>query len=122
MYIKKFFRKTDGRAALHGIISLPEEQSQIENAPKLMMLCESVMKEIFPDHQVIFAVHTNTENLHIHFIVNSVGLSGKKIHQDNKFMKEVLHPCINKYARQLGFTPNEKWDRKEKVTERYETL
>lgn len=116
MDVKKFFKKMDGRAALHGIISLPEEQSKIENAPKLMMLCESVMKEIFPDHQVIFAIHTNTENLHVHFIVNSVGLSGKKIHQNNKFMSDVLHPCVNKYAKKFGFTPNEKWKKEDVET------
>ncbi|MBQ3497304.1 MAG: relaxase/mobilization nuclease domain-containing protein, partial [Oscillospiraceae bacterium] len=44
-------------------------------------------------------VHTNTENLHIHFIVNSVGMDGKKIHQNNKFMSGVLHPCVNKFAK-----------------------
>ena len=31
MKIKKYYGKTDGRAALHGIISLPVEESKIEN-------------------------------------------------------------------------------------------
>lgn len=109
MEVKEFYKKTDGRAALHGMISLPEEESAVENAPKLMQLCENVLKEIFPNNQAIFAIHTNTENLHVHFIVNSVGLNGKKIHQDNNFVKEVLHYVINKYAREYGFTENEKW-------------
>lgn len=114
MDVKNFYEKTDGRAALHGIISLPESESDIKNAASLMKLCEEVMAEVFPNNQVIFAVHTNTENLHIHFIVNSVGLDGKKIHQDDKFMRNVLHPCVNKYAKKYGFTVNEKWKKNEK--------
>jgi len=111
MEVKKFYEKPDGRAALHGIISLDAEESDVNNASRLMQLCDAVMKEVFPNHQVIYGVHTNTENLHIHFIVNSVGLDGKKIYQDKYFIKKVFHPCINKYAREYGFTPNPKWEK-----------
>lgn len=111
MDVKKFFNKLDGRAALHGIISLPVPESNLCNASALMQLCEKVLEEVFPNNQAIFGVHTNTENLHIHFIINSVGLDGKKIHQNDKFIKNVLHPCINKYAKEFGFTPNEKWEK-----------
>lgn len=109
METKKFYRKVKDRSALHCMISLPVEESDLVNAPKLMQLCEDVMKELFPDHQAIFAVHTNTDNLHIHCLVNSVGLNGKKIHQPKNFMKNVMHPCVNKYAKKYGFTQNEKW-------------
>lgn len=111
MEVKKFYEKTDGRAALHGTISLCEEESDVRNAGKLLKLCNCVMREVFPNNQAIFAVHTNTENMHIHFIVNSVGLDGKKIHQPADFIEKVLQPCINKYARENGFTPNAKWDK-----------
>lgn len=119
MSVKEFFGKTDGRGALHGVISLPEIESDPENAAKLMQLCEHVMEEMFPDHQAVFAIHTNTENLHIHFIVNSVGLNGKKIHQDNDFIRKVLHPCINKYAKIYGFSPNEAWEKEQKKGSAY---
>lgn len=109
MNVKKFYGKTGGRTALHGIISLQELESEITNAEDLMKLCNDVLEELFPNHQAIFAVHTNTEDLHVHFIVNSVGLDGKKIHQPDGFVKNVLHPCVNKYAEKYGFTPNEKW-------------
>lgn len=112
MEVKRFFSKLDGRAALHMIISLPEEESSVENAPKLMQLCQDVLKDVFPNNQAIFAVHTNTENLHIHVIVNSVGLDGKKIHQNDSFIKKVLQPSINKYARNYGFTENNVWNQK----------
>lgn len=110
MEIKEFYQKKGGRAALHGVISLCENESEVKNASALMSLCEKVLEEVFPNNQAIFAVHTNTDNLHIHFLINSVGLDGKKIHQDDQFIKKVLHPCVNKYARVYGFTPNEKWE------------
>lgn len=109
MNVKKFYGKTGGRTALHGIISLQELESEITNAENLMKLCNDVLEELFPNHQAIFAVHTNTEDLHVHFIINSVGLDGRKIHQPDGFVKNVLHPCVNKYAEKYGFTPNEKW-------------
>ena len=80
MKVKEFFNKKNGRAALHMLISLPEDESDPNNASRLMQLCSDVLNEVFPDHQAVFAVHTNTDNLHVHIIVNSVGLNGKKIH------------------------------------------
>lgn len=113
MEVKDFYGKHDGRAALHLLISLPEEESKTENASKLMQLCSDVIKEVFPNNQAVFAVHTNTENLHIHAIINSVGLDGKKIHQNDKFMKNVLQPCVNKYAKKYGFSENIRWGQSE---------
>lgn len=119
MDVKKFYGKLGGRAALHGIISLPVEESGKEHAGELMAMCAEVMRKVFPNHQAIFAVHTNTDNLHIHFVVNSVGLDGKKIHQPKNFINDVLHPCINEFAQKYGFTPNLEWDkpRKNNITD-----
>ena len=64
------------------MISLDATESDSKNAGKLMLLLSDVMKDVFPDNQVVYAVHTNTENLHIHFIINTVGLNGVKIHMD----------------------------------------
>ena len=114
MQVKEFFGKLDGRVATHGVISLDEAESDAKNAGKLMLLLSELMERIFPEHQVVYAVHTNTENLHIHFILNTVGLDGKKIHMDKKFMREVLEPAVNELALKYGFTPNEKW-KKERV-------
>lgn len=112
MQIKEFYGKLDGRVATHGVISLDVSESDSKNAGKLMLLLDELMQKVFPDNQVVYAVHTNTENLHIHFILNTVGLDGKKIHMDNNFMSQVLEPALNDLAIKYGFTPNEKWKRK----------
>ena len=112
MEVKSFFNKFDGRSALHGVISLDELESDISKAPELMKLCEELLITLFPNHQAVFAVHTNTENMHIHFIVNSVGMDGRKIHQPEKFISNTVHPVLNRLAVKYGFTPNDKWDKK----------
>ena len=60
MQVKKFFGKLDGRIALHGLISLDQEESTQKSAGKLMLLLEDVMEQVFPMNQVVYAVHTNT--------------------------------------------------------------
>ena len=111
MQVKEFYGKLDGRVAMHGIISLSEEESDPRSAGKLMLLLNEFMERIFSEHQVVYAVHTNTENLHVHFVVNTVGLDGKKIHMDRSFMKKTFEPTLNQLAEKYGFTPNEKWRR-----------
>ena len=106
-----------GRVALHGIVSLPVGESGKENAGKLMMLVDDLLEEIFPDHQAIYAVHTNTENLHVHFVVNTVALNGRKIHMDHNFMSKVFDPYLNKLARQYGFSPNMTWEEEKEPDE-----
>ena len=115
MQIKEFYGKLDGRVATHGVISLDVTESDPKNAGKLMLLLDELMQKVFPDNQVVYAVHTNTENIHIHFILNTVGLYGKKIHMDNDFMSKVLEPAVNELAEKYGFTPNEKWNRKKRL-------
>lgn len=115
MQVKQFFGKLDGRVATHGVISLDAAESDPKNAGKLMELLNDLMEEVFPLHQVVYAVHTNTENLHIHFILNTVGLDGKKIHMDKRFMSHVMEPCVNKLAVKYGFTPNEAWSIEKKA-------
>lgn len=115
--VKTMFGKTKGRTALHGIISVDENESGIENAGKLISMTRDILVALFPNHQFVYAVHTNTENLHIHFIVNSVGLDGNKIHRDNKFISDVLQPTVNQKAMEYGFTPNESWIKKKSKDE-----
>ena len=109
MQVKEFHGKLGGRVALHGIISLDAAESDKKNAGKLMMLLNDLLEEIFPNNQAVYAVHTNTENLHIHFILNTVGLNGAKIHMDKSFMSKVFEPALNRLAEKYGFTPNEAW-------------
>ena len=114
MQVKAYYKKTGGRVALHGIISVDEEESDKKNAGNLMCLISDLLDDIFPEHQAVYAVHANTENLHVHFIINTVGLDGKKIHMDKAFMRGVMEPKVNELAVKYGFTPNIEWNREKK--------
>ena len=97
------------RIAQHMIISLPVAESQLSNAKNLMLFGNDVLAELFPNHQAVFAIHTNTDNLHLHAIINQTGLDGRKIKEPKHWVDEVLHPCVNKYAEKYGFTQNPVW-------------
>lgn len=44
----------------------------------------------YPNHQILIATYTDTDNLHSHIIINSVNsMDGKKIHQN----KDKLYEC-----------------------------
>jgi len=111
MAIKAFYGKENGRSALHGIISLEKYESDIKNAGNLMRLCSEFLDNIFPNHQAIYAIHTNTDHMHVHFVINTVGLDGKKLHMDKTFMKKIFQPSLNALAIKYGFEPNEEWNK-----------
>lgn len=74
--VKKFFNKTDGRQMYHYILSFDEA---VKDPKKLYKIGLEIMDEFFDGYQTIFAVHEDTDNLHIHFVFNSVSyVTGKK--------------------------------------------
>ena len=78
--VKKYFKKKSGLQIWHFIFSCP---STITNPMKLYDFATKIIKEHLLDYQTMFAVHEDTDNLHVHFIVNSVSfLDGRKWHQE----------------------------------------
>lgn len=76
--VKKYFRKLTGRQMYHYILSF---SSDITNPWEVYEIGLEVTNTFFEGYQTMFAVHENTDNLHIHIILNSVSfISGKKWH------------------------------------------
>ena len=75
--IKKQFFKTDGIQCFHAVQSFVKGEITPEQAHEIgMKLAEELWGDKF---QVIVTTHLNTDNLHNHFILNSVSfLDGKK--------------------------------------------
>lgn len=74
--------KTDGRLATHFVLSFGEKENVSyetakEAANKTLKLPE------FENFQVVFGVHKDKAHTHVHFLINSVGLDGRKWHQTN---------------------------------------
>lgn len=45
--------------------------------------------EMFRDCQMLYAVHTGTENIHIHFVLSSVKADGRKVDYSGRKFKEM---------------------------------
>ena len=49
------------------------------------IIAENITDMFFRKYQIYYGVHEDTENLHIHFAVNTVSyVDGKKFHQSKK--------------------------------------
>ena len=81
--IKKLFHKTDKRQYIHFVIS---PQGKIEEDKILNMTKE--VHSYYKNFYSFYAIHQNTDNTHVHFILNSVGLDGKKFNQSKGGMKK----------------------------------
>ncbi len=74
--------KTGGRLATHFVLSFSQKEDvsyekAAEAAEKVLRLKE------FENFQMVFGVHRDKAHTHVHFLINSVGLDGKKWHQTN---------------------------------------
>lgn len=93
--IKKYYKKTNGRQMYHYVLSFP---SVIKDAKKVSEIAMEIALRYFNDYQTIFAVHENTDNLHIHFIFNSVSFAtGNKWNMNHRDFYCLKHN-IEEYA------------------------
>lgn len=98
VFVKYLFCQTKGRQYLHWILS--------HDGGVCLETVNSVAKEVmylFSDcYQVIAATHTNTSNLHTHFIINPIDIrTGKKFSESKndmlKFRDKINH-ILNKFG------------------------
>lgn len=77
---KRIYRKENKRQVLHMVVSFDnfcEKKLQTEDLKELAAKIGALLSK--GAYQVIWACHVNTENRHIHFIINSVSyLTGMK--------------------------------------------
>lgn len=66
--VRDLFHKNSGRLLRHIVISFKPYEAGIEDAMTIAYVCAS----FFRGYQVVYAVHSSTIHLHIHFLVNTV--------------------------------------------------
>ena len=100
--VKEYYNKCGGREYIHFVISFKGQQ----DADALYFFAEKIA-ELYTGFQVLFAVHLNTANTHIHFVVNSVNINdGHKFSQSKSDLKH-LKDKINQIANEYGLNSNE---------------
>lgn len=88
--VKESFGKDNGILGYHAFQSFKEGEVNPELAHKVgIQLAEEMWGDRF---QVLISTHTNTENIHNHFVINSVSfLDGKKCEYSRSSYAELRH-------------------------------
>lgn len=98
---KKEFSKDSGRMALHIIVSFDKYMMEYVTPETALRIGYDISAVCFPGFQVIFGVHDNTDNLHIHFVINTVSYcTGKKISRSSyeiQGMKKDMEKAVYSY-------------------------
>ncbi len=95
---KKQYGKEDGILAFHGFQSFKPGEVTPETAHEIGL---KLAQELWPDHQVIIATHLDKAHIHNHFVLNSVGLDGKKFdsnHASYRKMREASDRLCREYG------------------------
>lgn len=75
MRLKSYFHKTDGREMQHFIVSFDDDIQPYD----AWIIGMRIAAYYANSYQIVFAVHEDTENIHIHFVFNTVSvIDGKK--------------------------------------------
>ena len=80
---KNIHHKSDGLQLVHYILSFPAN-FQVPPKKKFQKLIIRTAKIWGKDFQVAYALHEDTDNLHVHFIINSTSYAGYKISINEK--------------------------------------
>ena len=75
--IQELYGKDNGRRMYQYILSFQLSPTE-ENAKKLSFIAEYIIDTYFKGTQIIYGVHTNKNNLHVHFVFSAVLLNGYK--------------------------------------------
>lgn len=105
---KENFEKLEGRQFKHYVLSF---ESHFNSPEKALDISKKFSEEAFDEHEVFLAVHTDTDNIHCHMIVNSVSfVTGKKYNQNKKDL-ENYKELINEIGLEYGIEITKKTEK-----------
>lgn len=101
--VKRDFDNEGSIQAYHGYISFSPQDNITAN--DALTIGKKIAEEMWGERfQVAMAVHTNTDNLHMHFLVNSVSfIDGKKARDDEKNYRR-LRAITDRICQEYGLS------------------
>ena len=103
MATKKRFGKTGGNVAYHGYQSFQTGEVTPEEAHKIGL--ETARRMWGSDYEIVVTTHLNTDNLHNHFVVNSVSFkTGRKFENhisDHYRLREISDAVCLEYGKSI---------------------
>ena len=102
--VQNFYGKTEDRLARHFIISF--DDTYCIDAETAVRLAYKIALYYSSRHQIIFGVHEDTGNIHIHFVLNTVsfvdGLKFSESPGEFARFKHYVENVINEYEEVLN--------------------
>ena len=100
--VKKQFFKTEGIECFHGIQSFVKDEVTPEQAHEIAVkLANELWGEKF---QVIVSTHLNTDNIHNHFVINSVSFIDGKRFYNTKRDYALMRKTSDRLCKEYGVT------------------
>lgn len=100
--VKQEFQKTGGRQLFHIVISFNDKKEGWITPEIGYRIGYEFSARFFEGYQVVFGVHDNTDNLHLHLVVNSVSYrNGLKygIPKNGQYvMMDEIQNLVQKYS------------------------
>lgn len=64
------FNKFSGKRLRHSVLSFSADENV--SPEQAYQFAEQIIQHYAPRYQIVYAVHNNTDNLHIHFVMNQI--------------------------------------------------
>ena len=93
--VKRLYNKVNGKQVVHILFSV--DKTTYLNAKQVKMFGNLLGLYFANDRQVVFGVHTDTEHLHIHMVINTIAFTNGlyKGYFDNVELKEYARNCLD---------------------------
>ncbi|MBP1561964.1 MAG: relaxase/mobilization nuclease domain-containing protein [Oscillospiraceae bacterium] len=74
--IKNLYGENKGKMLIHFIVSLPIKYCVTDTG---MLVCARLIASGLNSTQVVYGIHSDSDHIHAHFMVNTVTLNGERI-------------------------------------------
>ena len=83
-FVKEAWNAVDGRQVYHIIVSFSDKELYTIDIDDAIGLAESICNYLGEERQIIYGIHLDTDNLHIHFAMNTVSYRDGRRYASNR--------------------------------------
>lgn len=83
-FVKEAWNAVDGRQMYHFIVSFSGKELYSIDIDDAIGLAENICRFLGEERQIIYGIHLDTDNLHIHFAMNTVSYRDGKRYASNR--------------------------------------
>ena len=83
-FVKEAWNAVDGRQMYHFIVSFSDKELYTIDIDDAVELAQSICNYLGKERQIIYGIHLDTDNLHIHFAMNTVSYRDGRRYASNR--------------------------------------